>query len=87
MTCIMVTHDTALKQYAHSVCHMVDGKIARLEVIAPSVRTEMDAQLDQRVRQIRGEWSGAIPQAEQPTTEYREAHDYESFLKDDEDDD
>lgn len=85
MTCIMVTHDTALKAYAHRVVHMVDGKVARIEVIPTETRDEMDANLAQKVALIRGEHSGAIPIAPQATTEYREASDYESFLRDDED--
>jgi len=83
ITCIMVTHDTLLKNYAHKVVHMVDGKVSRLEEIHPQVRQEMDEQLASKVKQIRGEWSGEIPAPQEPTTEYREIHDYESFLRED----
>jgi putative ABC transport system ATP-binding protein len=85
ITCIMVTHDTALKAYAHRVVHMVDGKVARIEPISSDTRQGMDAALATKVAQIRGEWSGAIPQPSQPITEYREAHDYESFLRPEDD--
>ena len=128
MTCIMVTHDTALKSYAHRVVHMVDGKVARLESIDEKLRQEMDDKLKLKVQQvrrtactharaelprphccwrsalcasaltarlaclsdplqIRGEWSGEIPAAAEPTTEFREAEDYESFLRADDDED
>lgn len=86
MTLIMVTHDKSLQAYAHRVVHMVDGKVARLETIDPQRRADMDAKLAQRVAQIRGEWSGEIPAAQAPTTEYRDADDYEAFLRADEDD-
>jgi energy-coupling factor transporter ATP-binding protein EcfA2 len=39
VTCIMVTHDTALKAYAHRVIRMVDGKISRIEEIPDFERT------------------------------------------------
>lgn len=83
----MVTHDTALKSYAHRVLHMVDGKVARVEEIAQKTRQDMDEALDKRVKQIRGEYSGEVPVAAQPSTEFREAHNYASFLRDDEEDD
>ena len=53
MTCIMVTHDTALKSYAHRVVHMVDGKVARLESIDEKLRQEMDDKLKLKVQQVR----------------------------------
>lgn len=52
ITCIMVTHDTALKHYAHRVVHMVDGKVARIETIDPKVRQEMDDNLKIKVQQV-----------------------------------
>ncbi len=33
LTIAMVTHDQALKQLAHRVVHMVDGKVLRIEII------------------------------------------------------
>jgi putative ABC transport system ATP-binding protein len=46
VTCIMVTHDVALKNYAHRVLHMVDGKVARIEDIPGFVRESAMEALD-----------------------------------------
>ena len=40
VTCVMVTHDIALKAYAHRVVHMLDGRISRVEEIPAFVRDE-----------------------------------------------
>jgi len=40
VTCIMVTHDVALKSYAHRVIRMVDGKIWRIESTPDFVRRD-----------------------------------------------
>lgn len=40
VTCIMVTHDVALKSYAHRVIRMVDGKISRIESTPDFVRRD-----------------------------------------------
>lgn len=37
-TMIMVTHDVALRAFAHRVVHMLDGKIQRIETVPTSVR-------------------------------------------------
>lgn len=46
VTMLMVTHDVALKSYAHRVLHMVDGKIAREERIPDFVREAALAELN-----------------------------------------
>jgi putative ABC transport system ATP-binding protein len=47
VTCVMVTHDIALKSYAHRVVHMLDGRISRVEEIPSFVREEaLDALAD-----------------------------------------
>ena len=53
MTCIMVTHDQSLKHYAHRVIHMVDGKILRLETIAPPLRQRADGELQYKLDAIK----------------------------------
>jgi hypothetical protein len=45
----MVTHDTALKYFASRVVHMIDGKIQRIEEIAPQVREHAYQELAEKV--------------------------------------
>lgn len=40
VTCVMVTHDVALKAFAHRVIRMVDGKISRIEETPEFVRQD-----------------------------------------------
>jgi putative ABC transport system ATP-binding protein len=40
MTVVMVTHDRALKAFAHRVVHMVDGKISHIEEVPTRTRQE-----------------------------------------------
>ena len=35
---VMVTHDVALRAFAHRVIHMLDGKVQRVEAVPASVR-------------------------------------------------
>ena len=87
ITCIMVTHDTQLKNYSNRVVHMVDGKVARLEQISQQTRDSMDHALDIRVKQIRGEYAREVAVAHQPTTEYRDSTHYRGgFLRPEEED-
>lgn len=51
ITCIMVTHDTCLKAYAHRVVHMLDGKIHRIEENALEKRRIADAELEELIKQ------------------------------------
>jgi putative ABC transport system ATP-binding protein len=52
ITCVMVTHDQALKNYAHRVVHMMDGKIYRIEKISDKTRQEMDEALIKRTHEL-----------------------------------
>eukprot|EP00658_Telonema_sp_P-2_P036192 TRINITY_DN26230_c0_g1_i1.p1 TRINITY_DN26230_c0_g1~~TRINITY_DN26230_c0_g1_i1.p1 ORF type:complete len:291 (+),score=64.75 TRINITY_DN26230_c0_g1_i1:235-1107(+) len=45
MAMLMVTHDVALKQHAHRVVNMADGKVSHVEVIDAQDRQEMSEQL------------------------------------------
>jgi putative ABC transport system ATP-binding protein len=51
ITCIMVTHDTGLKAYAHRVVHMLDGKIHRIEENEKAKRDAADAELEELIKQ------------------------------------
>jgi ABC-type lipoprotein export system ATPase subunit len=42
VTIVLVTHEVGLKNHAHRVVHMLDGKILRVEEISPEVRKEAD---------------------------------------------
>lgn len=52
ITMIMVTHDVSLKTFANRVVRMADGKIAKIEDIAPSTRHEVIRHLNDRVALI-----------------------------------
>jgi len=45
ITMVMVTHDQALKHYAHRVVHMMDGKVFKIEEVPAETRAEMDREL------------------------------------------
>jgi putative ABC transport system ATP-binding protein len=75
ITCIMVTHDQALKSYAHKVVHMMDGKVLRLEEIPQSVREEMDHNL----RGLLEKKSGGDSSDRKATTEYRDPNTFYRF--------
>lgn len=49
ITMIMVTHDVGLKNFAHRVVHMTDGKIHRVAPVASKDREEIIGQLDARI--------------------------------------
>ena len=67
ITCIMVTHDTSMKLFAHRCVHMLDGKIHRIEAIDGVARAESSVALTQRVaeheasRSVTGSLSAAPP--------------------------
>lgn len=52
ITCIMVTHDQGLKNYAHRVIHMMDGKVWRVEQVPEATRKEMDEALIRRTQEL-----------------------------------
>jgi putative ABC transport system ATP-binding protein len=88
ITCIMVTHDAALKDFAHRIVRMVDGKVARIETVDAETRQSCDDDLHAKAAIIRGEQSGAIKHTPEPVTEYREAQHYgDGFIADESDED
>ncbi len=48
---IMVTHDQGLKYFAHRVVRMADGKVARIDTIAPESRKKIVDELEERCSQ------------------------------------
>jgi len=87
LTCLMVTHDTQLKHYAHRVLHMSDGKLARVETIAQEKRKDMEDALERKVAEIRGDTRAEATQPQRkPPTEHRQPTDYPDFLASDEED-
>lgn len=49
ITMVMVTHDQGLKQFAHRVVHMVDGKVFNIEQISEAQRCEAEQQLAESI--------------------------------------
>jgi len=49
ITMVMVTHDRAMKNYAHRVLHMLDGKILKIEQIPQIRRDTADSLLKQEL--------------------------------------
>jgi ABC-type sulfate/molybdate transport systems ATPase subunit len=43
---VFVTHDVNIKNFAHRVVRMRDGKVAQIEEIAPHLREQAIRQLD-----------------------------------------
>lgn len=52
ITMIMVTHDVSLKNFAHRVVRMADGKVSRIQDIDPDARSDMIRHLNDRVEAI-----------------------------------
>lgn len=58
---VMVTHDVALKTFAHRVVRMADGKVHKIQEIPNEARQEVIEQLENRVASIMsGDNSGAL---------------------------
>ena len=49
ITMIMVTHDQGLKQFAHRVVKMSDGKVLKIQEIDKALRTKMIDDLNAKV--------------------------------------
>jgi len=49
ITCVMVTHDVSLKNFADRVIWMRDGKILRVETVAPELRKKKFEELDRSI--------------------------------------
>ena len=52
ITCVFVTHDVALKYFAHRVIHMLDGKIQRIEHIPQHRRAEAEYELSESLKNV-----------------------------------
>lgn len=58
---VMVTHDVALKTFAHRVVRMADGKVHKIQEIPNEARQDVIEQLENRVALIMsGDNSGAL---------------------------
>lgn len=61
ITMVMVTHDVALKTFAHRVVRMADGKVHKIQEIPHEARQEVIDQLENRVAAIMsGDNTGAL---------------------------
>lgn len=49
---VMVTHDVALKTFAHRVVRMADGKVHKIQEVPQEARNEVIEQLNARVQAI-----------------------------------
>ena len=52
MSIVMVTHDMSLKNFAHRVIWMRDGKVAKIEKIAPERRRQAVEELRTKVQEV-----------------------------------
>lgn len=52
ITMIMVTHDIGLKNFAHRVVKMADGKVNKIKTVPVSARQEIISDLNRRVQAI-----------------------------------
>ena len=52
ITMIMVTHDVGLKNFAHRVVKMADGKVNKIKITPPAARQEIIGNLNERVEAI-----------------------------------
>ncbi len=76
ITCIMVTHDQDLRDFAHKVVHVMDGKILRVEIVPEAVRAAKDAELlrkladDKRIQQDILYQRGGVTEVRDPSVFY-----------------
>ena len=83
ITMVMVTHDEYMKQYAHRVIHIVDGKVNREEIMDPKIREKAYAKINKIVKSYDdgtyaaiGVKEGAQASNVSGKTEIREVSDY-----------
>jgi len=74
MTMVLVTHDVSLKNFAHRVVHMLDGKISRIEEIPQETRDEAELNLREALNSPEAKAEGF-----QRETEIREPSSHYSF--------
>jgi putative ABC transport system ATP-binding protein len=87
ITMVMVTHDEYMKQYAHRVVQIVDGKVNREEVMPPEIREKAYAKINKIVKSYEdGSYASVgVKEGAQATnisgkSEIREVSDY-PFMK------
>jgi len=79
ITCVMVTHDQDLRNFAHRVVHVMDGKILRIEIVPEEVRQKKDAELRQKIKED-SQQQLALIQQKGGITEYRDTDVYYADL-------
>jgi len=73
ITCVMVTHDTNLSNFASRVVHMVDGKIFNIEVVSAERRAEAERDLAAKLN------NESAPKEAEAHTEFRNPAQFYSF--------
>ena len=79
ITMIMVTHDVALKNYAHRFVRVVDGKINSEHIVSTEDREDCVKRLYERIESKRGLREGAEGKSDgnkASRTTYRKVGDY-----------
>ncbi len=80
ITMVMVTHDEYMKQYAHRVIHIIDGKINREEKVDLAVNLKAIKDLQEEIRKIEsglGDVKRGAEVAGDTRTQVRKITDYE----------
>jgi putative ABC transport system ATP-binding protein len=70
ITLVMVTHDVALKNFAHRVIRMLDGKIQRIEEVSPDLRISAIDNLKSSLAQYSEEVNTKLGAGGQVTNEF-----------------
>lgn len=85
MAMVMVTHDMALKHFAHRVVNLYDGKVSKIEEVSPDVRRDAIQELalvcEQHLRDDEPNVeAGLSDTTSEIVTEYRTKSDYPACL-------
>lgn len=75
LTMVMVTHDVYMKQYAHRVIYIRDGKVSTTETVHSSVRQRAWNELQESLRKT----NTGTEEQKTSTTEQRTPQDYATF--------
>ncbi|AYU76773.1 ABCH1 / ATP-binding cassette protein subfamily H - member 1 [Leishmania donovani] len=75
LTMVMVTHDVYMKQYAHRVIYIRDGKVSTTETVHSNVRERAWNELQKSLRKA----STGTGEQKTPTSEQRTPQDYATF--------
>jgi ABC-type sulfate/molybdate transport systems ATPase subunit len=79
ITMVMVTHDDSLKNCAHRIVHMLDGRIHRIKTVSPQDRSDQILRLRTATRTLRTGLSLDAPVSASPnqrSTTIRKPADY-----------